>query len=1023
MKKKLFLKFFVLAVIGAFVTFTSCKDYDDDISGLKTELNQIKQDLVKNSDLEALKTQLESKIAALESKMATKDDLALYVKLEAYNSFKASVEAEIATLKADLAKAATKEEVAAIEASLKSEINAVKMDLLAKISNIEAILKIVGDESGVIKDIQKDLADQLDLINQNKADIATINGEIDGIMARLTGIDAEIANIWKELNSVKDLLRSMELLTEDGVNGYDAIGFNPIAYTHCTKETTQLANPKYVTAQYILNPSTVKESDIDTDNLSFLYQYKENKFKSAAIAAKADFVSLDDGVLTVGVVIDANFAEEAGWWASHNPNPGQPGSIDKMDQIALQVPLLGAGAGEVITSPFYRIDVDAKDNVQIDRVGKLCGADNTTYSGNYYSVTAAKAETTPYLLELVWDKQHNLLDYVTSTADLFGDCAEFDPADYGLVWNFDLKDENDNVFKYLLDSNETDQQEFIKLTGNQGIIDSKVYDTSGTDAIGRTPIVRVQIIDPATKCVVSQGFVKIKWVKENPVFDAEYPAQKVDFTCDTANPVEDAGAVSAISFKVKTQWMNVNVYNKMGTFYKEFYHNNNLDEYNIYDEDGEPVDWGYVVGNPDTQEGENEVTDLFTIYLADVCELADATKFEGYVHYVSKMDNDVVTVRVKVTLDVTMPQLGIYEHLGTYWKEGNTVFTLNPITYGSQADPQPNPTASYKTNLLNGFGDKDGNIPASAVEAIKESALKGDFIPCDDAQFEFDPVKLKDYSFTVNGTVYSVANNNLQLANNNLELRFGTGTGILAAKIEVDGDNTYISIDEAGQEPNVWTTGGDPQTEGSWPNEFARALVGNDVPVRLVANLCCEIECLDPVVVKQFKVKFIKPLSIDGGLSKDFVDAAVNGSVIEVGKALTYTDWNFYGVRATAYSTSEINANPKLGFAPQLYNYYEVLDAVWDTDNIKSNLKLVGDTRIPTEGVTDGAIPLKAGEPVYKVVHDGTTNTLTFYNNGGTIDPTTPPLKLYIPVSVKHKWGTESKVVEVQVLPAAGNTP
>lgn len=1019
MKKKLFLKFFVLAVIGAFVTFTSCKDYDDDISGLKTELNALKADVVKKSELEALKTSLETKISALEAKMATKDDLALYVKLETYNAFKTSVEAEIAALKAGLEKAATKEEVAAIEASLKSDINAVKMDLLAKISNIEAILDIVGDESGVINDIKQQLLDQLALINankadivdikqqledqlalinQNKADIETINGKIDGIMARLDGIDAEITNIWKELTNVKNLLRSMVLIPHHYVNGIEAIGFNPIAYDHCTKETTQLANPKYVTVSYILNPSTVKESDIDKANLSFLYQLKENKFKSAGINAKANFVSLKGDTLTVKVLIDANYAETTagGTYAAGY-------YIEQFDMVALQVPLLGAGAGEVITSEWARIDVDAKDNVQIDRVGKLCETDNTTYSEDYSTVAAAKAETTPYLLELVYNKQHNLLDYVTSTADLFGDCDEFDPADYGLVWNFDLKDENGVVFKYLLDSNETDQQEFIKLTGNQGIIDSKVYDTSGTDAIGRTPIVRVQIIDPATKCVVSQGFVKIKWVKENPVFDATYPAQKVDFDCGVLeHENEGAPLTSAIGFEVKTQWMNVNVYNKMGTFYKEFYHNNKLDEFNIYDEDGEPVDWGYVIGNPDTQEGENEVTDLFEVYLSDVCQLEEATKFEGYVHYVAKMDNDIVTVRVKVTLDVNMPKLGITGYNQTYWQGGNASsnqFNVNPIVYGTASQTanvtgntnNNGATALVFTDLLNGFVDKNLKY-TDDINNIITSSING-YAPCD-VKIVFDRSKLDAYFGVGKWSVDVDADGNEQLS-------LG---GVLAAGIrflaqaDVPGathDGYYIGLAESNQ-----------FTGGGVPTSAAKSLIGREVPVRIVANLCCESECEFPTVIKSYDVHFMVPLKINSDFVGEFEDGVVNGDSLSVDGAFTLTDWRDYLVANVADNTVD-PGKEKQKYTESLYKYYVVQTPVWDLTKVKCNLAGSGSNLDVVPGAKND-LPTN-----YQLAYDGTTNSLVFFNNSGT--PLQKDFELYVPVSVGYKWGTLTSTVTIKV--------
>ena len=137
MKKSYFFKFFVIAVIAAFVTITSCKDYDDDINKLNTALDALKTEAVAKSELTALQTQLQASISAvqtdltaakarlttLETNGATKaqldaakaEILAATVKLDTYNAFKASVDADILKLKADVAKAATKEELTALQ--------------------------------------------------------------------------------------------------------------------------------------------------------------------------------------------------------------------------------------------------------------------------------------------------------------------------------------------------------------------------------------------------------------------------------------------------------------------------------------------------------------------------------------------------------------------------------------------------------------------------------------------------------------------------------------------------------------------------------------------------------------------------------------------------------------------------------------------------------------------------------------------------------------------------------------------
>ena len=224
MKKKLFFKIFVFAVIAAFATVTSCKDYDDDINKLNTELNAIKSELVKNSDLQALKTELEGKITALQTELnALKnsaitqeqldDAMETVVKLETYNTFKTWVESEITTLKADVAKAATKEELDALKVLLQGKISEVKTDLAAHIANFEALQAIVNGHSTAIEGLETQLADQLALIEANEAAIVEVKadlqnkyneltGEINALKTRMTSLEGDVAQLQEDLSAL-----------------------------------------------------------------------------------------------------------------------------------------------------------------------------------------------------------------------------------------------------------------------------------------------------------------------------------------------------------------------------------------------------------------------------------------------------------------------------------------------------------------------------------------------------------------------------------------------------------------------------------------------------------------------------------------------------------------------------------------------------------------------------------------------------------------------------------------------------
>lgn len=247
MKKKLFFKIFVFAVIAAFVTVTSCKDYDEDISKLETELSTLKSTVLTQAELNTVKTQLEASINQVKTDLAavkTKADasaskaeldaaMALVVKLETYNAYKAIVDADLAKLKADMAKAATKEEVNAIKATLESSINQVKDEYGARLANLEAILKIKDGKSEVLDQIQLDLTEQLAMIEANAAEIATVKADLlakynelkalieanrmaiealdDKVEAYKSELENEIADLRTELTGmIIDVYRSLD---------------------------------------------------------------------------------------------------------------------------------------------------------------------------------------------------------------------------------------------------------------------------------------------------------------------------------------------------------------------------------------------------------------------------------------------------------------------------------------------------------------------------------------------------------------------------------------------------------------------------------------------------------------------------------------------------------------------------------------------------------------------------------------------------------------------------------------------
>ena len=253
MKKKLLFKLFIFAVIGAFVTVTSCKDYDDDISRLDGELSTIKADYA--SKIDALKTELNSaidakvktvsdevtalktKVTTLETNAATKADidaakaeiLGKVVALEVFNTFKTTTEAELTQLKADLAKAATKEELDGVEAALTTQLGEIQgqlEDMGVRVGKLES------DYAALLAQHEADVADLIDMIADAKAELGL---EIDAVQAaldaaegrldaKIDALDADLREILAEqLAKIEANATAIAAVAEDLQEKYDEL--------------------------------------------------------------------------------------------------------------------------------------------------------------------------------------------------------------------------------------------------------------------------------------------------------------------------------------------------------------------------------------------------------------------------------------------------------------------------------------------------------------------------------------------------------------------------------------------------------------------------------------------------------------------------------------------------------------------------------------------------------------------------------------------------------------------------------
>lgn len=611
-KLKSITKVLTLVIIASLATFTGCTSYDEDITKLNGDITSLKAELktlqdgavasatAKITALEAEVTALKGKVTTLETSGATDAEVATAiaaakadilnktVSIEIFNEYKKTVTADIAKAIATLA---TKEEVdakivevnkslAALGAevtTLKGELTtaiadlaALKGDVVARIVTLEALTKVSNDKitanAKEITALKTSLTSLQALANGNATAITELQ---EKLALANTAIEALSKKIDVELAVVSRRLTSLTYVPTLFVNGIEAINFSPLI-APCTTITPSL------TVAYHLNPSFIKVEDIDINHLSFKLTeglVSNIQFAPGASNAnnnsdevKATFVKIEGGKIYVSVKVEQFNEVFAG-----NVNGGL---TEKFKMIALQVPLsdkvTGSPEDRYITSSYVRLYSQSllASNISINKnVSAVIPYPTTLQAAKDLKVFGVDSHTGAddlTIIHIPYNQQNfSLLDKVKA---LYSN-AGFDISTYGLVFKFDEKtpkvdgSENQDIV-YNRTSSLTNQQEFIDVT-EAGVVTVKVYtDAQIAAAQGRTPLVRVKLVDPLSGCIVSSAYIKL-YLDEKPA--------KAAVTVPVFNLGEtDNLCVDYSKIYTTAEYINVQFYNAVGLSKEEF---------------------------------------------------------------------------------------------------------------------------------------------------------------------------------------------------------------------------------------------------------------------------------------------------------------------------------------------------------------------------------------------------------------------------------------------------------------------
>lgn len=1010
------------------VSFTSCKDYDDDIQRVDTENKE-------------LSDQLATLQAAVDANKKAADAAALAAQAAQTAADKAAQEAALAQKAAADAKVeAINEAMSQVKELLKGVPTAEQLSKLS--GQIEGIEKGLSTLKGTVDEHEKAIsALKIQVAALEKfeeatgKDLSTIKGQISDLESKISSAMTkdDVDKVLKEANEsvqktvnasistlqgvISNRLTSITLVPDTYIDGIETIEFVSLKYQPLKQVSTGMAangsevivstdeNP----AQYRLNPITAQLADIDEQNIEFVaLQATARGVVESPIAyvkgsAKIADSGLEKGILTVQ--------------AKKNTTGSLNLGGDQIYTVALKVPiaeslLADKETPEYVYSEYARLH-ETTLTPKIAEISTTTGKfDCTKLAHKHYSdsLTIWKSNVDQEQLvtkKVVYNESLDLATLVTGCKN--EDAAEItaeELAKYGLEFQYAVAQGVYNTGA----QNKTDQQQFASIKGST--ITSKLPngETNNKAAIDKEPIVRISLVDTKNLKIADQRYLKIKWVEKE-----EVPVEPVDLGSKTLS-VKYLGCNEVVTDGLDWKTFINDFYGKVQGAKPDM----SKDEFTqIYLATDPKVETNYTRNGGDIVFDSNASADAavvgWTLSLAEIGKIIDVNttvvphawdyknnKFTLKLTFEpTDKDYPVLYYTLNQTIEVEdAPAInGFYNN---YWINPNSVYAVYPVQYKSQAqqklvadnytteDGLTADKAMYHNNLMNGF-----------------SFVNSDYI-----------VK----------NMTSCGSWDLQFCKDNQQAgyapqTYGTAEPDMSTTANIAGYNLVKGLDKAAK--LVWNP-----AHMAWLKNAAHAkevyvdLTNNAAGKGLLdktANVAVwsTINEYNVIPVHAYSIKFIKPINFkDNEFEGAFTDGIVNGSRVDWTKAFSLKDCFGYTVAKTTTNTTD----EKEKWAADLYTYYGVSDPVWDTQDIRFGMKVSGNNIVVDDNVSPDnntaltSAELKqytAGGAIPSLAVQG--NELVFTSNMGS--QVAGAFNIFVKVSITHLWGEESAWVKIKVNP------
>lgn len=1056
-KKKIFGYLFMgLLAAGATGTVTSCKDYDDDINNNKSAIETLQKDLASaktalESEISSLKTQLETangKLTTLQSEVAANTTAIEKAKsdISALESRLATAETTLQNINATLALKADQKALEDSCASIKGQLESVTDGLGKAISSeadyraaadadlqqqIDALNKLIGQGGDAKTRYEQLLADVEALQAKTKdLDVAELTKQLQSLSNSIDAINANI-NVLNVL--LEKSLRSLVFIPQSYYWGVEATKLLYLDFNYVNdaawisdmnwdkKEAKGYGDDTRYTmgdgtkvlsfaATYHMNPSSAK-LDEKTTTVNVLSNDLEFVTRSAAAGISVKSWAAENGILTVN--LDVN-------------DPKKIMSVlenDSITNFATQVNVATKNDKDTtITSDYATLYTESVSDLKLaltnnDVNGHLfpeakksalspCEKETATSYGHLMQTVNEASNTFDAQVYCNWDQTLDLRNFVeTHYKNVKGDFAKLDDATFNA--NFKYVFTLTALFK---GTNATDESAHAAIASDGYTFRPQAPTADGKQAaygseqvraqeVGRTPVVRVTLVDQQTGKVYDYGYIRIQIVdeKESPVsYDKSITYQGADYAYN--------GECTPNAWSYSTKWYitEQDLYKELGLTREEFEAN-----YTIVGDEDDLTQY-QADANGKFQELATKIGTASTI--VDKDNNPDGTKSstlkweltseEAYKLFVTDKKAGTSVAIKYATKDKTVgPDVYVV------FKTGALVGTLPSASLS--LDPQKNSTIWSEKNGVAGSGKYEFDMNVNSPNDYE-------IVPNGDKPFQktlaeaFVGNKISAAEIITN-LVDETANKEYAASKLTLDLQFDKANVGKEFK-GISGKTYVLSLNDNGKTLEAYIKGQTAKQaivkiEGSDVNaqkavyqetEYAKDLLNykkhnelDDETLTAIVGIYAKNACHDlPLTDNTFNVRFLRPLNITN-TTADVEDAGDAAQVIDLMDLLTFSDWRdlwqngyekFYGIKGVK------------------------VVGVGEGEKISTNSDVLTDQNgntvmVPLQNV-NGAIDF--------VYEDG---KLTYKNYNST----TADFKVQIPVVVTYDWGEVPQTITVNV--------